>query len=596
MKMTVWRLVFVLFLFTLGAFYTLLAMYNDNQRHDIKSIVLKSIRSDMSEITYMLSKNITDKKDVKNYRALLERYISNNDFLDYAMILDDDNVLITTDLSHKTAPANEMLHKKIFHYTHHTLIEKKGVEGVIRYFEGSEVKFLRLVLAFDLEEINFYLNKHSRDFWIYFGVWIFVISAVIILVVQFLIIKPLNLLHRYTFDRSSIPNMFIIKDIESIRFSMVQDYEQIEEKQTELAKFKIAIEQSPISIIITDIKGNIEYVNPYFTVITGYTLHEVSGKNPSLLASGYTDKKEYEALWADVCKSKIWRGTFKNVRKNGEKYWESAIIAPVKNTEGEIINYIGIKQDISEKIKMQSLINEQEELMISQSRQAAMGEMIGMIAHQWRQPLSIISMGANNLLLNIELDDIDVSVFKDEMTSILEQVQHLSTTIEDFRNYFHPNKEKENVTIDDVVSETLGIINKSLENHNISVECALSSPSLVLIYKRELVQVLINIINNAKEALIEESRDNMCIVIQTSETDKEVIIEICDNAAGIKKEIMQKIFEPYFSTKDEKTGTGLGLYISKTIIEKHLKGILEVKNNAPRGTCFRILIDKESTQ
>ena len=593
MKLTLWKVVFSLVVFTLGTFYILLRVFHENQSDDIRLIVLKSIQSDMSEISYTLSKNMTSKEHVKNFLPLFERYVSNNDFVSYIMLLEKNNILITTNLSHTKVIENIALYtNKYKHLDNTTFKNKQGIEGNVRYFQDGNLKTLRLILVFDKEEIDYYLKKQSHEFWIYFGAWSLFISVIIILIVQFLFIHPLTLLYRYTYNHVNIPNKLILDDFESIRLSMVENHYKIKQKQTELSKFQIALEQSPISIIITDIKGNIEYVNPYFSVMTGYSSKEAIGNNPRFLASGFTEKKEYEALWKDVLTSKIWRGSFKNTRKNGEEYWESAIIAPVKNSEWKIINLIGIKQDISEKIKMESMIHEQEELMISQSRQIAMGEMIGMIAHQWRQPLSVISMGANNILLDIEMDEIQTEVFKNEIISILDQVKHLSSTIDDFRNYFHPNKEKEFISIDSVVKQSLSVISKSLEHHNINVESTLCAPDVILIYERELMQVLINIINNAKEALLEFARTDMHITINTSETDKEVFIKICDNGGGIKKEIEKKIFEPYFSTKDEKTGTGLGLYISKTIVEKHLNGIIEVENNIPNGTCFSIRIEK----
>ncbi len=230
--------------------------------------------------------------------------------------------------------------------------------------------------------------------------------------------------------------------------------------------------------------------------------------------------------------------------------------------------------------------------MISQSRHAAMGEMISMIAHQWRQPISVIAMDANNVLVDIELDSIESESLKNDVTDIIEQTEHLSQTIDDFRNFFKPNKIKDEVSVIDVFEDAYSVIAKSLENNNIEVEKNFTAVSKVNIFSRELLQVIINILKNAKEALEEHRESERKIVNSIDEDSEDVIIKICNNGGRIEEENIEKIFDPYFSTKDEKNGTGLGLYMSKTIIEKHILGSLSVQNSDDDGVCFIIKIPK----
>ena len=237
-------------------------------------------------------------------------------------------------------------------------------------------------------------------------------------------------------------------------------------------------------------------------------------------------------------------------------------------------------------------ILDKEELMISQSRLAAMGEMISMIAHQWRQPISIIAMGANNMILDIELDDLQAEEVRKQSKVILNQTQHLSKTIDDFRNFFSPNKEKTLVLINDLIEDSLQVIEKSLQNNNIAIKKEFNSNTPVKIYSRELLQVFLNIIKNAKEALLENNIKDAFISIKTDEDEDNVYTIICDNGKGIPKDIIKKVFDPYFSTKSEKNGTGLGLYMSKTIVDKHLDGDIYVKNVAEGGACFTMRIPK----
>jgi PAS domain S-box-containing protein len=255
--------------------------------------------------------------------------------------------------------------------------------------------------------------------------------------------------------------------------------------------------------------------------------------------------------------------------------------------------YVGmIYIDITTQKNLADELAQQKELMIAQSQHAAMGEMISMIAHQWRQPISVIAMDANNILVDIELESLEVDSLKEEINNIIEQTQHLSKTIDDFRDFFKPNKDKDHVLVSDVFEESMQVIEKSLVNNNIEIIKDFSDVSKVDIFSREMLQVFLNIIKNAKEVLVENLEDNRYIQNKIYEDDENIIVEISDNGGGINDKYIDKIFDPYFSTKDEKNGTGLGLYMSKIIIEKHIKGSIEVENRDD-GAVFIIKIPKE---
>jgi len=488
--------------------------------------------------------------------------------------------------------------------------------------------------------------------------------------------------------------------------------------QYEIVKLQQVLENSPVSVVLTDIEGNIEYVNPWFCQLTGYSQREAIGKNSKIFQSGYTSQHEYKELWHKIRSGHVWSGIFKNLKKNGEAYWESAIIAPVTNENGKIVNYIGIKQEITEKVRLKEELAEQkaktnalgsileeslneiyifsknsleffyankeaqrntgysleelfamtlieivptitmnklreqlekingedvlkiffssyykrkdgtsypvdvslqeiafegvnaymaiiidttereairkemskqEEVMIAQSRHAAMGEIIGMIAHQWRQPITIIAMGANNMLVDIELEEVKEESFKEQAENILTQTEYLSKTIDDFRSFFLPDKAKEVVKLEDVLTEAEKIIGKTLEHSNTTLCVRNTNRQKVKTYSRELLQVFINLLKNANEALVENREEDRQINVTISENAESVIITVCDNGGGVDEAIINKIFDPYFSTKDKNIGTGLGLHMSKTIIEKHMNGKIEV-SNTKEGACFKIAI------
>lgn len=238
-------------------------------------------------------------------------------------------------------------------------------------------------------------------------------------------------------------------------------------------------------------------------------------------------------------------------------------------------------------------IQQKDNLMIAQSRQAAMGEMISMIAHQWRQPISVIGMIANNLVLDTELNDtVSPKVINEAMRDISEQVEHLSSTIDDFRNFFKPNKEKQVIKISDIVRDALRLVSKSLESHHVVVFNKVLLDEQIEVYRNEFVQVLINFINNAQDAILLSGREHGVITLEARCVDKFLCLNISDNGGGIPQEVLPKLGEPYVSTKSA-TGTGLGLYMSKVIIEKHLDGTLSWQNET-EGACFTIALPLRS--
>ncbi len=250
------------------------------------------------------------------------------------------------------------------------------------------------------------------------------------------------------------------------------------------------------------------------------------------------------------------------------------------------------EQYLEQEIEKKRLeLKEANEIMVRQSRHAAMGEMLSMIAHQWRQPLSTISAIASNLILKKHLDAYDCDNLHVDMESINQKVQHLSDTINDFRNFFNPNKEFASVYVDEIIRNLVTIVGHDLEQNNIRFSTEILSQSKLMVYPNELLQVLLNLVNNAKDALIEHAVIEPNIAIRAYDHEERfTCIEVYDNGGGIKANIIEHLFEPYFSTKG-KNGTGLGLYIVKTIIEHHLKGTISVENKN-EGASFIVTLPK----
>ena len=232
------------------------------------------------------------------------------------------------------------------------------------------------------------------------------------------------------------------------------------------------------------------------------------------------------------------------------------------------------RESLNEEIKKTI---EKDQQLIQQSKMAIMGEMIGNIAHQWKQPLSLISMSNGLVQLNQENKDIGSKEEVEKATQNIDNaVNHLSTTIDDFRDFFRPNKEKENFKIKETLSKTCNLISSQFKNNNIEVIKEIDDIE-VYGFHNELLQVLINIFKNAKDELVKLDIDKRLIFINVQKDEKEVTIKIKDNAGGIPEEIIDKVFDSYFTTKNDKEGTGIGLYMSEQIIT-NMSGTITVQN------------------
>lgn len=239
-----------------------------------------------------------------------------------------------------------------------------------------------------------------------------------------------------------------------------------------------------------------------------------------------------------------------------------------------------LNTELEEKVIVEtSKQKEQEQLLIQQTRLAAMGEMIGNIAHQWRQPLNALGLILQNLKFSYEIGELDEKMIDKSVKKATMLTENMSKTIDDFRNFFRPNKAKENFKINEGITKAVELIESTFEHNNIKLEKDFASSEIEFFgFANEFSQVILNLLTNAKDAVLENKIENPLIIIQTKIDDEYIYISIKDNGLGIKDEIINKIFEPYFTTKDEGKGTGIGLYMSKIIIENNMNGKIEVKN------------------
>ena len=234
-----------------------------------------------------------------------------------------------------------------------------------------------------------------------------------------------------------------------------------------------------------------------------------------------------------------------------------------------------------------------DEAMLTQARHVAMAEMIEMVAHQWRQPISIIGLDASNILVDFELETDNKETTKAGIENIYNETQKLSKMITDITELFKSDSITENILPQNVVDDALSVMQNNLQEHAITIEKDYKSESEIALMSRELFQVYWNILNNAKDIFIQRHVTNPKITIEVLDNETEIITRISDNGGGIEDKHLSKIFEPYFSTSNNLHGKGLGLYVSKTITEQHLHGSLNVANKED-GAVFTISLPKES--
>ncbi|MBT1072840.1 GAF domain-containing protein [Pelotalea chapellei] len=246
-----------------------------------------------------------------------------------------------------------------------------------------------------------------------------------------------------------------------------------------------------------------------------------------------------------------------------------------------------LHRETVERLQAVEELSKKEQMLIHQSRQAALGEMIGNIAHQWRQPLNTLGLLVQQAPLFYDLGEVNKEFLEDMSIRAMKAIHHMSQTIDDFRNFFKTDKEKVVFNVKEVIEKTLSLMEGSFQGQHIEVVVQSEGDPVICGYPNEFSQVLLNILVNARDALTEHHIDRPRVQITVKTEESRGVVTISDNAGGIPDEIIHKIFDPYFTTKGPQAGTGVGLFMSNTIIRKNMGGQLSVRN-VERGAEFRI--------
>ena len=385
-------------------------------------------------------------------------------------------------------------------------------------------------------------------------------------------------------------------DLSLLEFISKQVSDEIKRKQTDdqIRILSLSVEQSPVSIVITDVNGSIEYVNPAFERTTGYSKNEAIGENPRVLKSGKLAEQIYEDLWNTITAGKEWHGEFLNKKKNGDLYWERAVISPVFDNKGEIKHYMAIKEDITEQKTLQQQLRQSQKM-------DSLGKLAGGVAHDFNNLLTVINGFSEIALTKIDKGD---NLHRDisSIHSAGKKAENLVRQLLSFSSL--QSYQPDILNINNIISN-LNKMMRRLISEDIHIEINLAE-NLPFIQGNEgqVEQVLINLIVNARDAINQKTKKSYekKIEINTSVAvieDKDiknrreaqpgryVLLKIVDNGIGMNENIVEKIFEPFYTTKERGKGTGLGLATVYGIV-KQSNGWVDVSSLLGVGTTFEI--------
>ena len=384
--------------------------------------------------------------------------------------------------------------------------------------------------------------------------------------------KDRNTYFKYILILFLILNIFIFLLLYITRKKKIE-YENklFEEKE----KAEITLKSIGDAVIVTNKKAEIEFLNPIAEKLTGFTLKEAKGKliDEIFKIFNSSTKEEVTTPIKKVLEEGIIVGLANGTglrSKDGSIYIIEDSAAPIKNKKEEIIGAVLVFHDVTGQEKIREQLQLNEKMLILQSKQASMGDMLENIAHQWRQPLSAITTAASGMKVEKEFDKLDDENFYKNIDAIINNSNNLSKTLDNFRDFFKPNDEKVLLNLNDVINNALNILSSKIENNNIKV--IKNCENIVMkSFSSELLQIFVIFLSNSIEAFSKNSEEKY-IFIDTSKSDTDISIIVKDNANGVEENILERIFEPYFTTKHKFQGKGIGLFMVMEIITKHMNG------------------------
>ena len=422
-------------------------------------------------------------------------------------------------------------------------------------------------------------GKHSPDF--YHNLWSTILSGKIwegdiynkrkdgSLYWEHLMISPLR-------DSSRVISHF---------YSLRLTDKQRELAQNEVNRLTHTLDQVPQAVLMTNLEGIIIYANPAFENITGYPVSEALGMNPSILKSGKQTPEFYQRLWTTINTGKHWRGEFHNKKKNGEHYWETAVISPVHDMDGKITHFIAIRDDITQGKKKELKLQKAERQLITAEKLAGIGQLAAGVSHEILNPVNIISVH-NQMLKKKTPDDPKLQEFCSKVNFEVDRIKKIVNSLLAFSRT--PNEDIQKGFVREEIEKVLTLVEQEYKSDNIEIVREWCDKRVELLYDPDMIrQVFLNLVNNAKYAMPKGGTITVgCRTIEKNNKDYLQLL-FSDTGTGMNKKEIAKIFDPFFTTKPEGVGTGMGLSVVHGIITDN-GGDIEVESEEGKGTTFKI--------
>jgi PAS domain S-box-containing protein len=366
-----------------------------------------------------------------------------------------------------------------------------------------------------------------------------------------------------------------------IYFILAKDITEQRKKELDLLRFYNVAENTVNPLQITDVQGKMVYANPAFINVSGYSKDELIGKNPSVFGSGKHSRKFWARMWNTINAGKAWVGEVENRKKGGEPFFTQVLVSPIVDHEGNVSAFFGIHRDLTEKRIM-------ERQLIHTQKMESIGTLAAGVAHEVGNPLASISA-----LVQVVQRSTDDQFVKEKLELVKNQVTRISKIIRDLVDFSRPsNYELQLTDINQIVKEAVEIIKVGTKAKNIDFKVSLNErvPLLPLVAD-QVQQVFVNILLNAVDSISEHDppKRDCSIATKTDISEENVIITFEDDGVGISEENTGKVFEPFYTTKKEGKGTGLGLWVSYGII-KSFQGDIIVESTIDEGATFKILL------
>ena len=373
-------------------------------------------------------------------------------------------------------------------------------------------------------------------------------------------------------------------------YLIANERKQLLEDQKEL--YELVFKNTASSVLMIDIESNtfFECNESAINILNCDSKEDVLDLRPAELSpefqpDGRRSDEKSDEMNAIAVKNGYHSFEWIYLKKTGEPFWVEVVLTPIIVHKKNVLHVVW--KDIAEKKQAVQKREEQQMLMLQQSRFASMGEMIGNISHQWRQPLNALGLVLQKLILFQSRGMLDSERLEVSIEKGMNLINSMSTTIDDFRDFFNPNKEKMNFSIKGSITKAYTIVESTFDNASIEYRLEMDDDIEVYGYMNEFSQVIVNLLNNAKDAITENRVSGGHVIVKVKKNKDEIEVSVQDNAGGIPAEVADKIFDPYFTTKEEGKGTGIGLYMSKMIIEDHMDGKFDFVN-IDNGACFSI--------